>query len=38
MVHGGREMSEIRFSFEELDVWQKTVDFAVFAIGFDGIL
>ncbi|QII12877.1 hypothetical protein KsCSTR_34980 [Candidatus Kuenenia stuttgartiensis] len=30
MIHEG--MSEIRFSFEDLDVWQKAVDFAVSVI------
>jgi len=31
MIHGGG-MSEIRFSFGDLDVWQKAVDFAVSVI------
>ena len=26
---GGRKMGEVRFSFEDLEVWQKAVDFAV---------
>ena len=33
IVDGGRkEMSEIKFSFEDLEVWQKSVDFAVSVI------
>jgi len=38
MGDGGNDMSEIKFSFEDLEVWQKSVDFAVRVIDIAEII
>jgi len=38
MADGGWKMSEIKFSFEDLKVWQKAVDFAVSVIDIAEIM